>query len=63
MKISQGYREEVIPGTPQEYADIYKKCWSSEPEIRPQLNDILLNLDRLSTEISVEFIINSIKYN
>ncbi|CAG8664395.1 14288_t:CDS:1, partial [Gigaspora rosea] len=39
------------------------KCWSSEPEIRPQLNDILLNLDRLSTEISVEFIINSIKSN
>ncbi|KAF0366333.1 kinase-like protein [Gigaspora margarita] len=56
-------REELIPGTPQEYADIYKKCWSSEPKICPQLNDILFSLDRLSTEISVEFIINSIKSN
>ncbi|CAG8580667.1 34729_t:CDS:2, partial [Racocetra persica] len=50
MKISHDYREEVILSTPQEYADIYEKCWSSEPEIHPQLNNILLNLDRLILE-------------
>ncbi|CAG8502760.1 8368_t:CDS:2, partial [Gigaspora rosea] len=55
--------KEIIPGTPQEYVDIYKNCWSPEPEKRPKLNDILSNLDRLSAETSVEFIINKIKSN
>ncbi|RIB03385.1 kinase-like domain-containing protein [Gigaspora rosea] len=59
IRISRGDREEMIPGTPQGYADIYKNCWSPKPEKRPKLNDILSNLDRLSTETSVEFIINN----
>ncbi|CAG8853996.1 34344_t:CDS:1, partial [Gigaspora margarita] len=45
LKISCGYQEEVIPGTLQEYADIYKKCWSPEPEKHPKLTDILSKLD------------------
>ncbi|RIB15685.1 hypothetical protein C2G38_2191837 [Gigaspora rosea] len=62
-RIFRGDREEIIHGTPQEYVDIYKNCWSPEPEKRPKLNDILSNLDRLSAETSVEFIINKIKSN
>ncbi|CAG8850996.1 23697_t:CDS:2, partial [Gigaspora margarita] len=49
IKTFNGGREEMIPGTPQGYADIYKNCWSPEPEKRPKLDDILSNLDKLST--------------
>ncbi|KAF0486323.1 kinase-like protein [Gigaspora margarita] len=58
IKTFNGGREEIIPGTPQGYADIYKNCWSPEPEKRPKLDDILSNLDKLSTNTFVEFIIN-----
>ncbi|CAG8481678.1 41283_t:CDS:2 [Gigaspora margarita] len=37
-------------GTPQEYVDLNTNCWFSEPEKRPKLDNILNNLDKLSTE-------------
>ncbi|RIB18253.1 hypothetical protein C2G38_2086241 [Gigaspora rosea] len=58
IRIFRGDREEIIPGTPQEYVDIYKNCWSPEPEKRPKLNDILSNLDRLSAETSFLYQMN-----
>ncbi|CAG8755187.1 20742_t:CDS:2, partial [Dentiscutata erythropus] len=42
--------EKMIPGTPQEYANIYIDCWYSELEKCPKLVGILNNLDNLSTE-------------
>ncbi|RIB02468.1 kinase-like domain-containing protein [Gigaspora rosea] len=59
ISIYRGEREKMITGTPQGYADIYKNCWSLEPEKRPKLNDILSNLYKLSTNTPVEFIINN----
>ncbi|CAG8771884.1 2307_t:CDS:2, partial [Dentiscutata erythropus] len=52
----------MIPGTPQEYANIYIDCWSSELEKRPKLVQILNDLDNLSTETICKVIINDISY-
>ncbi|RIB23215.1 hypothetical protein C2G38_2172039 [Gigaspora rosea] len=43
---------------PTEYSELYKSCWSSDPDKRPTLEKILTELARLSVEISVEFIEN-----
>ncbi|CAG8769438.1 8591_t:CDS:2 [Cetraspora pellucida] len=52
-------REKTIENTPLHYANLYKCCWSTEPNLRPALDKILIELDELSAE-PVEFIINNI---
>ncbi|KAF0503054.1 kinase-like protein [Gigaspora margarita] len=59
LEISKNKREKVIPGTPTDYTELYKSCWTSDPDKRPTLEKILTELTRLSVEISVEFIENS----
>ncbi|CAG8706234.1 17645_t:CDS:2, partial [Racocetra fulgida] len=49
VRIFRGDREKMIPGKPQEYANLYMRCWSSEPEKRPTIDSILSDLDRFST--------------
>ncbi|CAG8691753.1 13258_t:CDS:2, partial [Cetraspora pellucida] len=55
---SGGYREQTIPGTPKEYAKIYKKCWNAEPKERPTINKILENLNLMSKGKADRLIIN-----
>ncbi|CAG8691817.1 417_t:CDS:1, partial [Scutellospora calospora] len=43
--IAQGIREEKIPGTPEDYANLFEKCWSAERDQRPELDEILKCLD------------------
>ncbi|CAG8501296.1 161_t:CDS:2 [Scutellospora calospora] len=57
--ILRNEREKIIPGTPPDYANLYEKCWSSDPEKRPALNEILTTFEKLSS-LSVKFIINNI---
>ncbi|RIB24272.1 kinase-like domain-containing protein [Gigaspora rosea] len=59
IQILQGYREEVIPNTPSDYAELYKCCWDSDPQKRPSLDEILEVLDEISSEKAAEFITNS----
>ncbi|GBC15199.2 kinase-like domain-containing protein [Rhizophagus irregularis DAOM 181602=DAOM 197198] len=40
-EISQGLRETVVPGTPENYENIYTKCWDGEPENRPTINQVV----------------------
>ncbi|CAG8842367.1 534_t:CDS:2, partial [Racocetra persica] len=51
---------ELTIGNTQTYTDLYKKCWSTEPDEHPALVDILQNLNQLSEENCVEFITNII---
>ncbi|RIB11101.1 kinase-like domain-containing protein [Gigaspora rosea] len=44
--ISKGKREQTIPGTPSSYAKLYKKCWSTKPKKRPELEEILHQLQQ-----------------
>ncbi|GBB88145.1 hypothetical protein RclHR1_14680004 [Rhizophagus clarus] len=45
LKIINGMRPKVIPGTPLEYANLMKQCWDADPSKRP-------NIYTLSSEMS-----------
>ncbi|KAF0531734.1 kinase-like protein [Gigaspora margarita] len=57
LKIANGAREKFVDETPLSYSDLFEKCWSTEPEQRPSLKQVLNELEK---ETSVEFIINRI---
>ncbi|CAG8780276.1 30035_t:CDS:2 [Gigaspora margarita] len=56
-----GYREQVIPGTPTDYAKLYRKCWNAAPKERPTILKILEVLNSISKRETLQFIKNSIK--
>ncbi|GBC21990.2 kinase-like domain-containing protein [Rhizophagus irregularis DAOM 181602=DAOM 197198] len=43
-KISQGRREEIISGTPDDYSNLYTECWNGELNNRPTIHEVV---DRL----------------
>ncbi|CAG8520069.1 436_t:CDS:10 [Dentiscutata erythropus] len=60
FKIALNEREKIIDNTPLDYSNLYVKCWSAEPDQRPPLDQVLVELNKLSTEITIEFIINQV---
>ncbi|EXX67471.1 kinase-like domain-containing protein [Rhizophagus irregularis DAOM 181602=DAOM 197198] len=42
--------QELIKGTPIDYMKIYTNCWQSEPDFRPLISQILLQLQSMSLE-------------
>ncbi|RIB07238.1 kinase-like domain-containing protein [Gigaspora rosea] len=58
--VSLGHREKPVPSTPSDYVKLYKKCWDTEPECRPTINEILCRLDELSKNAKVKVIKNRI---
>ncbi|CAG8591133.1 1750_t:CDS:2, partial [Dentiscutata heterogama] len=64
LEISQNKREKIIVNTPSDYANLIEKCWSSDPDQRPTLDEILIKLENLSNKTTIEFITNeNIKNN
>ncbi|CAG8783650.1 13783_t:CDS:2, partial [Racocetra fulgida] len=49
-----GEREKIIDNTPLSYADHFGKCRSTEPDQRPSLDQVLVELNKLSTELHIE---------
>ncbi|CAB5368051.1 unnamed protein product [Rhizophagus irregularis] len=47
LAINSGTRETTISGTPEEYKELYKKCWKQEPEQRPAISEVLGGLERM----------------
>ncbi|CAG8804529.1 9783_t:CDS:2, partial [Dentiscutata erythropus] len=52
----------MIPNTPTNYITLYNKCWLEDSNKRPTLDEILNELDILSTE-SIKFIMNDYDLN
>jgi len=52
FQIMRGRREEIVPGTPVEYSDLYQQCWDGEPLNRPSLANILRTLDAMLTSVN-----------
>ncbi|KAF0365766.1 kinase-like protein [Gigaspora margarita] len=59
LKIRDGIRENPIDNTPPDYVQLYKKCWSPEPNDRLTLDEILNQL-KLLEEAPVTFITNNV---
>ncbi|KAF0463371.1 kinase-like protein [Gigaspora margarita] len=49
-KLYFGLREKREKGMPMQYIDIYEKCWSPDPSLRPETSKILDSLKNLSEE-------------
>ncbi|CAG8820805.1 25089_t:CDS:1, partial [Racocetra persica] len=60
LRISLDEREKPILNTPINYIKLYKKCWSTDPNQRPKLEDIFCSLEILAKEKTIEFITNEI---
>ncbi|KAF0502405.1 kinase-like protein [Gigaspora margarita] len=58
-QIASGVREKIIENTPLDYSNLFRKCWSTEPDHRPSLAEILAEFDKLSAQ-NVEFITNNV---
>ncbi|CAG8557370.1 2297_t:CDS:2 [Funneliformis mosseae] len=41
FNIPKGYRENTIEGTPEDYKELFEKCWNSIPEKRPNIKKVL----------------------
>ncbi|RIA88660.1 kinase-like domain-containing protein [Glomus cerebriforme] len=46
-KLINGFREEPIPNTPNEYKKLYELCWHSEPELRPSIIKVFNKLGKM----------------
>ncbi|RGB27424.1 kinase-like domain-containing protein [Rhizophagus diaphanus] len=53
VEISQGFREIVVPDTPEEYVKIYTKCWDGEPDNRPTIYQVVDWLNAIITKSDV----------
>ncbi|KAF0538384.1 kinase-like protein [Gigaspora margarita] len=55
LKIAEHNREKIIANTPQDYANLYKRCWSSDSDQRPTITQILTVLEKLLAETATMF--------
>ncbi|KAF0559895.1 kinase-like protein [Gigaspora margarita] len=50
LRICQGSREEPVDGTPSQYCELYKQCWDSNHEQRPNMKLALRILNELISD-------------
>ena len=41
LDVLEGRRPQVPPDTPQDFAKLIKKCWHSDPNKRPAMEDVI----------------------
>ncbi|KAG0372128.1 hypothetical protein BGX24_000695 [Mortierella sp. AD032] len=54
VAIMNGKRETAVDGTPVEYKALYERCWNSDPDKRPSLDEILDSLAKIRTIMTPE---------
>ncbi|CAG8600837.1 14781_t:CDS:2, partial [Funneliformis mosseae] len=55
FNIPKGYRENTIEGTPEDYKELYEKCWNSIPEKRPNEDNSTYEYSTpIETEINIK---------
>ncbi|CAG8499850.1 16694_t:CDS:2 [Acaulospora colombiana] len=50
IKIYKGYREVPVEGTPEEYIQLYTRCWDMNPEKRPVIQEVFDTLSGMMSE-------------
>ncbi|CAG8603349.1 11590_t:CDS:2, partial [Racocetra fulgida] len=53
-EICAGKRERRVPGTPNEYFELYSECWSGQPENRPNVKVVYKQLKKIMERINRE---------
>ncbi|CAG8614599.1 23129_t:CDS:2, partial [Racocetra persica] len=53
-EICAGKRERRVPGTPNEYVELYSECWSGQPENRPNVKVVYKQLKKIMERINRE---------
>jgi serine/threonine protein kinase len=46
-KLINGDREEPISETPDKYLELYRLCWDPEPNVRPSINEVFIELGKM----------------
>ncbi|GES75238.1 kinase-like domain-containing protein [Rhizophagus clarus] len=49
-----GFREKSVDGTPKEYLKLYKECWDGNPDKRPTIDEVLIELIRLGMIMGIQ---------
>ncbi|CAB4373836.1 unnamed protein product [Rhizophagus irregularis] len=62
FEILNGKRETPIPGTPNDYINIYTKCWQNNQDDRPEMKQVLDDLKSIKIENNNEIIINELLF-
>ncbi|CAJ0876161.1 8324_t:CDS:2, partial [Entrophospora sp. SA101] len=47
VEIINGAREDIIPGTPEPYIELYTACWQADPGKRPQISQVTEALEKI----------------
>ncbi|KAI7817538.1 kinase-like domain-containing protein [Gamsiella multidivaricata] len=54
VSILNGKREEPVEDTPEKYCALYERCWETDPEMRPSLDEVLSTLAEVRASLSPE---------
>src|SRR6266498_4110001 len=50
IHISEGNREKPVEDTPLEYQQLYEKCWDTEPNLRPDIEEVYEILTKIKSQ-------------
>ena len=50
IEICHGKRETPVENTPLEYQQFYQQCWDGEPDLRPDINKVHEELNKLKSQ-------------
>ena len=48
MKIVNGMRPKIVPGTPLEYKELMEQCWDADPLKRPDINSLAGKINEMN---------------
>ncbi|GES79932.1 kinase-like domain-containing protein [Rhizophagus clarus] len=52
MNIRNGIRERPVKGTNDKFVALYEKCWQHKPDVRPNIQQVISELNLIDTEIN-----------
>lgn len=46
-----GEREDIPQGCPPGYTDLMQQCWAQDPEARPEVDQVLIEITRIHSNV------------